>query len=67
MDYYLTKTRKLLDFGVEKVLWVSTQTQTIMVAGKGEDMKPQDWHTPVTIFPASPLSVGALVAASGYH
>ncbi len=40
VDYYLLKTSKLLGFGVEKVIWVSTQSQTVMVAGAGEEMKP---------------------------
>jgi hypothetical protein len=66
VDYYLTKTRKLLTFGVEKVIWVSTQTHTIMAAGTGEDLKPQDWHTPITILPSLTLSIGALVTEAGY-
>ncbi len=38
-DYLQRKTQKLLDFGTEKVIWIFTHTQKIMIAPKG-----QDWH-----------------------
>jgi len=31
-EYYQKKTRKLLDFGVEKVIWIYTKTRQIQVA-----------------------------------
>ncbi len=57
MDYYLNKTNKLLKFGVERVIWINTISQTIME----EDLKPRDWHTPVEITAGVNLSVGDLV------
>ena len=61
VDYYLLKTNKLLGFGVEKIIWVSTQSQTVMVAGASEEMKPQSWDTIIQLFPQFFLSVGDLV------
>jgi Uma2 family endonuclease len=61
LDYYLLKTSKLLGFGVEKVIWVSTQSQTVMVAGAGEEMKPQPWDTTIQLLPQLSLSIGELV------
>lgn len=37
-DYYFTKTRKLLDYGTQKVIWIFTKGQKIMVA------EGKDWH-----------------------
>jgi Uma2 family endonuclease len=58
IDYYLQKTRKLLDFGVRKVIWVNTVSKTIMV---DNELKPLPWDTSVEILPDIFLSVGNLV------
>jgi Uma2 family endonuclease len=58
IDYYLQKTRKLLDFGVQKVIWVNTVSKTIMV---DNELKPLPWDTTIEIMPAISLSVGNLV------
>ncbi len=53
MDYYLSKTNELLQFGVERVIWLNTISQTIME----EDLKPRHWNTPVEIIARVHLSV----------
>jgi Uma2 family endonuclease len=58
IDYYLQKTRKLIDFGVRKVIWVNTVSKTIMV---DDELKPLPWDTSVEILPDIFLSVGNLV------
>src|SRR6218665_225600 len=35
--YVFTKTHKLLDFGVEKVFWIFTKHQKVMIAVKDQD------------------------------
>jgi hypothetical protein len=37
-DYYFTKTRKLIEYGTQKVIWIFTKGQKIMVA------EGKDWH-----------------------
>jgi Uma2 family endonuclease len=58
IDYYLQKTGKLLDFGVQKVIWVNTVSKTIMV---DNELKPLPWDTTIEILPDIRLSVGNLV------
>lgn len=35
-EYYKKKTQHLLDFGVQKVIWVNTKTQQIQIAERGQ-------------------------------
>ncbi|MCY7351789.1 MAG: Uma2 family endonuclease [Cytophagaceae bacterium] len=39
-EYYQKKTRKLLDFGVEKVIWIYTKNQQIQIAERSNPT----WH-----------------------
>lgn len=43
VDYYHGKTKKLLDFGVEKVIWITSKSQRIMVATADTDWKTLSW------------------------
>jgi Uma2 family endonuclease len=41
LNYTMRKTQKLLDFGVERVIWIFTQDQRILVADK---QQPDNWN-----------------------
>jgi hypothetical protein len=45
-DYYRLKSRKLLDWGVEKVIWISTVAETVMF---DDTLSHQSWHIPFAI------------------
>lgn len=48
-EYFYRKTQKMLDFGVEKVIWVMTGTRKIMIA---ENQKPWlivDWNIEIEV------------------
>ncbi|MFN3851281.1 MAG: Uma2 family endonuclease [Spirosomataceae bacterium] len=48
-EYFYRKTQKMLDFGVEKVIWVMTGTRKIMIA---ENQKPWlivDWNVEIDV------------------
>ncbi|MBC7891209.1 MAG: Uma2 family endonuclease [Sphingobacteriaceae bacterium] len=57
VDYYLNKTRKLLDWGTERVIWVNTQSQTFM----GNDLKPISWEEPIDVLPGLSLRIPDLL------
>lgn len=48
-NYYFEKTKQLLDWGVERLIWVFTDSRKIMVAEKGKKWTLQDWSEPVRI------------------
>jgi Uma2 family endonuclease len=41
LNYTMRKTQKLLDFGVERVIWIFTQDQRILVADR---QQPDNWQ-----------------------
>ena len=49
MDYYTKKTDALLNFGVEKVIWIFTDAKKIMVAVKNTQWLIDDWTADVEI------------------
>lgn len=48
-DYFQQKTDKLLAFGVQKVLWITTASQKIMVAADPKHWEIFTWDKPVEI------------------
>jgi hypothetical protein len=48
-DYYLKKTDALLDFGVERVVWIFTSAKKVMTATKGNPWLMVDWDVSVEI------------------
>ncbi|CAN5190049.1 hypothetical protein BH09BAC4_BH09BAC4_36390 [soil metagenome] len=50
-DYYEKKTTKLLDFGVEKVIWLFTKSRKVWIAEAGKDWIIRDWNHPVEVLP----------------
>lgn len=50
-DYYEQKTSKLLEFGVEKVIWLFTKSRKVWIAEPGKDWLIRDWTHPVEVMP----------------
>lgn len=50
-DYYEQKTTKLLDFGVEKVIWLFTRSRKVWIAESGKDWSIRDWSQAVEVMP----------------
>jgi hypothetical protein len=49
-DYVLTKTEKLLAFGVEQVVWILTASRKIVVATqRNPSLTPYEWNQPVLL------------------
>lgn len=50
LDYVLTKTEKLLAFGVEQVVWILTASRKIVVATqRNPSLTPYDWKQRVLL------------------
>ena len=61
-DYFNKKTNKLLNFGVEQVIWITTASRKVMVATAGQDWTISDWNKPVTIIPSVSCNLADLLA-----
>jgi len=49
MAYVTNKTRRLLSFGTQKVIWIFSSVKTILIAEPGSPWRTLDWSEPVEI------------------
>ncbi len=65
-NYVNLKTRKLLDFGTGKVIWIFTDSQQVMVAERGADAwLTMDWHRDLDLLDGQTFNIGAYLASEG--
>lgn len=55
--YIHKKTRKLLQFGVEKIIWVLTEAQVVMVA-TADRIETFDWHRDIELMDGQLFNIG---------
>ena len=65
MEYLTTKTQKLLDFGVEQVIWVLTNNKTVMVATPDNPPLIMDWHRDIEIFEGITFNIQSYLTGRG--
>lgn len=63
--YLFKKTQKLLDFGVERVIWVTTKTRKVTVATPNSDWQVKDWNKNVEILEEIIFNVGEYLTSKG--
>lgn len=63
--YIFRKTEKLLKFGVEKVIWITTQAKKVTVATPNEDWQVKDWHKDVEILNGISFNIGQYLTQKG--
>ena len=56
--YIYAKTEKLLDFGVEKMIWVMSESKKVLVATKGEDWQVINWSKEIEIIDGISFNIG---------
>ncbi|MCU0471483.1 MAG: Uma2 family endonuclease [Arcicella sp.] len=56
--YMYAKTEKLLDFGVEKMIWVMSASKKVLVATPGENWQIIDWHKEIEIIDGISFNIG---------
>ena len=59
--YVHEKTQRLLDFGVERVIWITTQPRKIFVATQTAPWTTQDWDANVPVLDAVVLNLARLL------
>ncbi len=58
LEYYRRKSQKLLNFGVQKIVWVNTEAETVMF---NDELAPISWDVPIELLPGFSLTVGPLI------
>lgn len=61
LAYVAEKTQALFDFGVERVLWVLSKTQKVIIIQPGQDWIVTDWANDVTVMDGCILNVKNLL------
>jgi hypothetical protein len=64
-EYIDRKTKNLLAFGVQKVLWVLTKTKQVIVAEPDQNWLVIDWHKDIEIFDGITFNVPAYLEKEG--
>lgn len=65
MEYLTRKTGKLFDFGVERVFWIITATQQVIVTSPNEDWLIKDWNKDVELFDGITINIGKYLEEEG--
>jgi Uma2 family endonuclease len=65
MDYIYEKTEAMLNFGTERVIWVTTKSRKIFVASRTETWYVENWDATVPVLDNLTLNVAALLAEEG--
>lgn len=63
--YVFTKTHKLLDFGAEKVVWIFTKHQKVMIAKKDQDWLTKDWNQEIELVENEFFNIGQFLNDEG--
>ncbi len=63
--YIKKKTQKLLDFGTQKIIWIFSSTQQVMVAEKNKDWLWIDWNKDIQIWKDEHFNVGEYLKQQG--
>lgn len=63
--YVFTKTHKLLDFGAEKILWIFTKHQKVMIATKDQDWLTKDWNQEIELVENEFFNIGQFLNDEG--
>ena len=60
-EYVYDKTQKMLDFGVEKVIWILTKTRRTLIAVPNERWILTDWDDTVEVMPGCGFELNPLL------
>lgn len=65
LDYVYQKTQAMLDFGTERVIWITTQSRKVLVATQGEDWITVNWDSTVPVLDNITLNIAAVLTEEG--
>ncbi|MGA0555517.1 Uma2 family endonuclease [Larkinella sp. VNQ87] len=62
LDYFYEKTDRMLDFGIGKVIWITTRSRKIFTASRSTPWLTQNWDTDVPVLDDCVLNLARLLA-----
>ncbi|WP_435356960.1 Uma2 family endonuclease [Emticicia sp. SJ17W-69] len=65
IDYFTRKTEKLFEFGTEKVFWIITASQKVIIAQPNEDWLIKTWHKEIELFDGISVNIGKYLEDEG--
>ncbi len=65
MDGAYLKTKKMLEFGVKKVIWIFTKSQKILIAAGEEDWQILDWSKDIPLIEDLTINVANYLKKKG--
>lgn len=65
LDYIYQKTQAMLDFGTERVIWITTHSHKVLVATQGENWITVNWDTTIPVIDDITLNIAALLTEEG--
>jgi hypothetical protein len=63
--YIDKKTKKLLEFGVEKVIWILSKSKSILIATKDEDWIIRNWNKDTELIDGQLFNIGKYLREEG--
>lgn len=66
-EYFHKKTERLLQWGVERVIWVFSASRRVLVADNLKTWAFNSWDLPVTVIDDHEINVWSLMLASGFE
>lgn len=64
-DYIYEKTEAMLGFGTERVIWITTKSQKVFVATKGEPWLTLNWNNTIPVIDNLTLNITELLTEEG--
>lgn len=65
MGYVFQKSERLIEFGCEKVIWVLSEIQKIVVFTPGAEAEILNWHSDVSVCDAITFNIGTYLDTEG--
>ena len=65
LGYIYKKTQKLLNFGVEKVIWILSKSKSIVIATKDEDWIVRNWNKDTELLDGQLFNIGEYLKKEG--
>ena len=65
-EYWTKKTETLLNFGVEKVIWLFSEDKKMIIAEQNKDLLIQDWTNDFELMPNHTLNIEQMIEQKGY-
>lgn len=65
MGYVFQKSERLIEFGCERVIWVLTEIQKVVVFTPGAEAEILSWHSDVTVLHNMSFNIGTYLDTEG--